>query len=199
MPQAFEIIQTTAHTYAEALFALADERGETDVVADQLDTMLRMITDDPDFDRLFNALSLDDDVRRVLLHKILGGRVHPLILNTALVMNRKGRSGILAALCKQFRRLLNEKHGRRTAYVTSAVAIDDDQRSKLREQARRLGFAEPVLVEKVDPALLGGVVLQVGDHVIDTSVRLKLRRMRSSLRTKIDRQLTDAGDRFIKA
>ena len=109
----------------------------------------------------------------------------------------RSSSGVGVAMVEQFHRLLDEKHGRRQAFVTSAVPLTDDQRERVRQQAERLAKKKPVLQERVDPSLLGGLVLQIGDRVIDVSVKHRLRRLRTELRETLDRQLADAGSRFV--
>jgi F-type H+-transporting ATPase subunit delta len=143
------------------------------------------------------SAAIDDDARRESLKRIFAGKVNALLLNFLLVLNSKGRTWLLPEVCQVFHRQVDAQRGRRRAFVTTAVALDDAQRARLRDEARRMCGLEPVLVERIDPAIIGGAVLQVGDRVLDTSLRRRLQSIRRQLRDRFDRHLHQGAGRFI--
>ncbi len=196
MSTAYETTQTAARVYAEALLQLASEQKLTDDIEAELNELMRLWREQPDFAALMNSVAIDDDARRTSLRNIFAGRVHELLLNLMLVLNDKGRTMSFAEIADAFGKLLDAQRGRQRAYVTTAVAMTDEQRRKVADQARRLSGREPVLVERIDPDILGGVVLQIGDHVVDGSLKLKLRKMKADLYRTMDKQLLDSWQRF---
>jgi F-type H+-transporting ATPase subunit delta len=198
MATTFETTQTVARVYAEALLALATERGQLDEVEGQLRDLMQMWQQDSAFAALMCSAAIDTDARRGSLGRIFKNRVNELVLNALLVLNDKGRSMLLPAVCEAFARLCDAQRGRQQAFVTSAVALSDDERRRVADEARRLSGREPLLVETVDAGLLGGLILRVGDRVVDGSLRLRLRHMRQNLRRTMDTHLHDTGERFVR-
>lgn len=197
MATTFETVQTAARVYAAAMLELADERGLLDTVQSQFGELMALWRSDASFAPLMESAAIDDDARRASLRRVFTGRVHELVLNLLLVLNDKGRTMLFPHVVDAFQRMLDEKLGRRRVYVASAVELTDAHRARLVDIARRLVGREPVLVERVDPRLLGGLVIQAGDRVVDRSVRLKLRRMRRTLLGQMERHIHDRAHRFI--
>lgn len=193
-----DLIHSTARVYAEALLDLANERGNVDEIEGQLKDLIGLWRSQPAFLGLMTSAAIDDDARRASLRRIFAGRVHEIVLNLMLVMNDKGRTMLLGAVCEAFFRLLDSQRGRQRVYVTTAVALSDELRAKLSQEVRRIAAMQPVFEERVDPAVVGGIVVQIGDRVIDTSIRLRLRQVRSTVRQRMERHLHDAGQRFMK-
>jgi F-type H+-transporting ATPase subunit delta len=107
--------------------------------------------------------------------------VSPEVRRFLEILARRDRLELVPEIAQVFRRLLNEHRGIAVAQVTTAVPIDDRQQSQI---ASRLGqrLGKTVTVEaRVDPAILGGVIAQIGDNVIDGSVRGRLERLRRTL------------------
>lgn len=193
-----DLIHSAARVYSEALLELASERGIVDEVEGQLKDLMSLWKSQPAFSGLMTSAAIDDDARRTSLRRIFAGRVHDLVLNLMLVMNDKGRTMMLPAVCEAFFRMLDTQRGRQRVYVTTAVALSDEMRTKLSQEVRRIARMQPVFEERVDPAVVGGMVVQIGDQVIDTSIRLRLRQVRSTVRQRMERHLHDAGQRFMK-
>jgi F-type H+-transporting ATPase subunit delta len=193
-----DIVLAAADIYAESLFELASESNEADAIGEELENLAQLWKRDPAFAGLMSSLAIDDGARRESIKKIFGGgRVNRLIFNLLMVLNDKRRPMILPQVAEAYRKKLNEHRGRRDVYVTSAAPLDEQLRTQIREQVRRLTGMEGILVERVDPGLLGGVTLQIGDRVYDTSVRRRLREMRGELLESVKRHLVGGLSRFV--
>lgn len=99
----------------------------------------------------------------------------------ACLLARHGREGLLPDVALHYSRLLDEHYGIHHAGVTTAVPIDDETRRLIKVRLGELTGFEYVLEERVDPAIVGGIVLRLGDRVIDRSIRDKLRQLRDSV------------------
>jgi F-type H+-transporting ATPase subunit delta len=169
-----------ARNYADALLAaLGDGAGP---VLDELDEIVAdVVRGQPRFAELMTGPTMALSDRDRVLVELFGGRAMPPVVNLLRVLNRHGRLGLLAPILALARDEWDRKQGRRPVTVRSAVPLDDAQRSALQGRLSKLIGATPVLTLEVDPSLIAGLVVQVGDDVYDASVRTRLRRLRDRL------------------
>lgn len=111
----------------------------------------------------------------------LGAHINPLALNLVLLLVERGRAGLVPQIAVAFERLENERERRATAYVTSAIPLTEAQRASLRTTLSRRSDLTVDLVEQVDPAIMGGLIVRLGDELIDASVAGRLRRIEAQL------------------
>lgn len=167
-----------ARRYAQAAFDLARERGEVsrwrsdlaDIATVLVDSQLAPVLADPKvpLEQRFGA------VERVL-------EVSPLALNLAKLLIQKGRSLDARAVAEAFNRLADEYEGIAHAQVTTAVPLSEE---RLQEISRRIGEQlgkKVVATNRVDPSIIGGAVIRVGDRLIDGSIRTRLKALRREL------------------
>jgi F-type H+-transporting ATPase subunit delta len=170
-----------ARVYARSMVRLAEERGETDSLLAELAAMTSLVDERPELGEFLASPLVSTEDRRGVLESLLRGRASDLLVDSLQVMNRKGRLELLAAVAEGFRQEVRELRGETDVYVTTAVPLSAALRDRLSQAAGRFTGRRPRLVERVDPALLGGLVLQVGDDKIDTSVARELERLASLL------------------
>jgi F-type H+-transporting ATPase subunit delta len=197
MPSEFDISQSAASIYAESLLSLATEAGQADVVGQELAELRALWNKDASFAAMMSSAAIDEDARRESIKKIFGNRVSKLVLNLMLVLNDRMRSMVFPAVCDTYRRKLALQLGQAEARVTSAVPLDDAQRKDILSKLKTLSGREPVLVEKVDPEILGGVSIQVGDRVYDLSVRRRLRDLRAMLAQSAEKHMLHNSSKFV--
>jgi F-type H+-transporting ATPase subunit delta len=173
-----------ARVYAESLFALAEERGEADAALVELDGLAGLLETEPDLEAFFASPLVDQKARRRVLDESLGERVSELVVDTLQVMNGKGRLGLLAALAVAYRKVLDERRGRVDVGVVTAVELVAALRDRLVSTLERITEREVRLAETVDPELLGGRVVSVGDRKIDYSLATDLRQLDDKLRDR---------------
>lgn len=177
----YDEMRAVADVYAEALLRAADERGETEEVAAQFADLIAYMDANPDFDTFLTAASVDDDPRRASLQKLFRGKMHDLVLNLLLVMNDRFRSQLVRSVqrCVQLR--MEARHHQQEVLVETAVPLTDGLRGILKEDlSRRIG-REALLIEEVDPALIGGIVIHIEDEQIDGSVAMRIRTLHQKL------------------
>lgn len=167
-----------ARRYAEAAFELAREEG----AIDRWRQDLRDIADAFSIPELQQVL-VDDRIpleeRYRIVERVLD--VHPLALNLAKLLVRRGRVGIARRVAAIFAQLADAYSGIVDAEVTTAVELGEDERDRIRERLKELLGREVRISTRVDPTIVGGVVVRVGDQVIDGSVRTRLRLLRDQL------------------
>jgi F-type H+-transporting ATPase subunit delta len=169
-----------ARRYARAVFELAKEEGHVDAWAARL-AELRQVLEHPEALPVLHNRSIPDERRQAAAAALVGDRVGPEGTNLARLLVDAGRLDELEEIIAEFGRLADEDAGRVRATAITAVPLADPDADRLRgDLARRLG-REVRLEARVDPAIVGGLVVQVGDRVFDGSVATRLRLLRRQL------------------
>ncbi len=174
MAETFDKRIAIAQVYARALFELAQEAGQVDEVRAQLEELARLRAQDSDVAAFFDSPALDTDRRAELLEKWFRGRLSDITLDTLLVMNAHGRTGMIDALLRAFVLRAEEAAGQIEATAVTAVELDQAQRRRVLELAARLTGKAPLIDFQVNPSILGGLILQIGDLRYDDSIRRHL-------------------------
>lgn len=168
-----------ATRYAAAAFGVARDDGTLDVWGEQLDRAAGLF-DTAAAKTLLTSPTITAERKQAALNQALAGAPDK-VLNFIGILAQHGRLALLPQVAQSFRRLANEHRGIQVAEVTTAVAIGDVQRQLIAGRlAARLG-KQIVIETRVDPSILGGVVAQIGDDIIDGSVRGRIERMRRAL------------------
>jgi F-type H+-transporting ATPase subunit delta len=178
MTSELDISLAAADIYAEALLELANERDVAEDLFDEYLSLVQYIESDEEFRGFMASFAVDDDDRREVLRRVFKGRVSEMLLNLMLVLNDHNRAGIVPLVFERFKKFYDEQLNRQDVEVKSAVPLSDDHRAKLQAVVSEFTGKQIMLVEEVDPSLLGGLIVQVGDRQFDGSLRTKLSRMR---------------------
>jgi F-type H+-transporting ATPase subunit delta len=182
--------------YAEALLAVAEEQGVADEVLAELDGLADLVAKDRELETFLASPLIESEVRTRTLEKLLRGRASDLLVDALQVINRKSRLALLPEIAAAYRQEHRKLRGRVQVFVTSAVPLDDAMRASLREAAARFSGKTAELFERVDPGLLGGMVVRVGDERIDSSVKTKLRELGGALLRRASLEV-QSGSRYV--
>jgi F-type H+-transporting ATPase subunit delta len=166
--------------YARALFEAAQEKGRLEPVREGLEQVVRAAAEVPELRELLRNPQLDPRARAAALEEVLAGG-DQLLRNFLLVLVDKGRIGELEVIAEEFERLVAEQEGVLSAELTTAVELSDDDERRLLRQIETASGRKVEATRHVDPGLIGGIVLQVGSHRLDASVRGRLDRLRRAL------------------
>ena len=150
----------------------------------ELQQVLEEARQDERFGEFLSSRIVDSDRRSVSIEAIFGGRFSPMVVNFLKVLNDKGRLYMLPGVVQAFDSVAQQSFGRVEVEVTTATPMDEQERGALSASlAKKLGKT-PVLHCKVNPALIGGIQIQIGDELIDTSIATRLGQIREQMGTR---------------
>jgi F-type H+-transporting ATPase subunit delta len=172
--------KSAARRYAEAAFEVAVRDDAVEAWRNELDTAAAIVEDDRVGRALANP-SVPLETRIAAADTTFGRLVGPKVMNLIGLMLRRGRIEELPRLAAEFRRLDDLRRGVTRATATSATALTPDEVSALTERLEGSVDGKVELDTNVDPSLLGGLVVRLGDRLIDGSVRSRLERLRNQL------------------
>ena len=178
-----------AGVYARALLALAVERDEADEVEGELAELARFLAAHPEIESYLTSPLVDEESRAVALEKAFRARANELVVNTLQVMNSKGRLGLLRALAEAYRLENEHRRGEVDVEVTTAIELSDDLRQRIAVAASRFAGRRARLIERVEPELLGGLVLQIGDRKMDGSLAHRIHAAQAGLFERASQEL----------
>jgi F-type H+-transporting ATPase subunit delta len=172
----------SAKRYASAAFHVAETSGDYTSWLTALDEVARILRM-PSARTIFASPSVPTEQKVGALDRLLPN-APPLVRNFLHILADRGRLDELPDIAEALHLLYNEKQGIVTAEVTTAVPLDAELEQLVAQRLAMLLSCQPnqiTIVSRVDPAIIGGVVAQVGDRVIDDSVRGRLERLRRTL------------------
>jgi ATP synthase F1 delta subunit len=175
-------MQDVAHAYADALFEVGKEKGKLDALRDQLGQFADALDGSRDlqvffFSPYFSSAEKVDGAKRAIVG------AEPELVNFLELLIEKGRVPEIFRIRREFEELWKHENRRIDVTVTSAVELDPAVVSKIGEEIQRQTGQEVELASRVDEDILGGVVLQVGNMVLDASIRSRLEKLRKSVAT----------------
>ncbi|UBF27283.1 F0F1 ATP synthase subunit delta [Kovacikia minuta CCNUW1] len=164
--------------YSEALMSLAQSQDLTDRFGEDAGALIALLKESEDLRQFLANPVIDRDTKKAVIQQILGEQVHPLIKNFLMLLVDHNRIIFLEDICKQYQARLRELKRAVLAEVTSVVELSEDQKQVVREKVKAATGAQEVELEtRIDPSLLGGVLIQVGSQIYDLSLRGQLRRL----------------------
>jgi len=176
-------ISGLASRYANALFELSDEQSALDSVAADLGTLERMIAESADLGRMIRSPVLSRKEQANAIAAIAdGAKLSALTANFLGLLARKRRLFALPAAIAAWRKLLAAKRGEVTADVTSATALNEDQLGAIRRALKQATSKDVAIRTRVDPGLLGGLIVQLGSRMADNSLRSQLERLKIAMK-----------------
>ena len=169
--------------YARALYELADEAGRLDAVAGDLRALARALDESAELAGLARSPVLSrDEQGRAMAALLEAMGADDLVRRGVGLLARKRRLFALRAIAADYLRLLAARRGRTAAEVTSARGLTPGESDRLRASLKRVLGREVAIETRVDPELLGGLVVRIGSRMLDGSVRTRLRRLELALK-----------------
>jgi F-type H+-transporting ATPase subunit delta len=177
------LVSGIAGRYATALFDLARDAGQLDAVARDLDSLSAMLGQSADLVRLVRSpvFSREDQARAIGAVAEKAG-FSDLVRRFLGVVANNRRLFVLADAIAAFKTLLSHHRGEAIAEVVSAVPLSDAQLQQIKSSLSSEAASNVVINAKVDPGLIGGLVVKLGSRMIDASVRTKLNNLKSAMK-----------------
>lgn len=171
---------TAARRYAEAAFEVALRDDAVERWRRELGDAAAVLGGEDVMRGLMNP-AMPLEARERLVDEALGAHVDRRVLNLIVLLLRRGRIELLPRVATEFDRLDDRRLGITHATATSAAPLEPDEVTALTSRLEQLTGGRVALERQVDPAIIGGLVVRVGDRLIDGSVRGRLERLRSRL------------------
>jgi F-type H+-transporting ATPase subunit delta len=189
--------QRVARVYAESLIKAAEKQGAAEEILEELESLVQdVFRQEPLFETFLASYAIDRKVKAATMQSAFKDRSNPLFFNFLMILNQHDRLDLLRPILRAYRELNDERARRMRVQVRSASPLPEDQRERLAQELRATFRREPILEEQVEPDLLGGLTVRIGDWLYDASVRTRLQDIRNSLITRSSHEIQSGRDRF---
>jgi len=190
-------VEQVADIYAAALLGVTEKAGQTAAFLEEFDTVIgEVFPRFPDLEAVLGSTLVSPEEKAATLDRIFKGKVSDLFLDFLKVVSRHGRLDCLRMIRRQAQMQLDRLRGRVRVRLSTATPLADAVADKLAESLRTLLGGEPVVQRDVDPALIGGAVLRVGDNVYDGSIANQLKTIRQQMIDRSVDEIQSGRDRF---
>jgi len=188
--------QAVARTYAEAFVNAAKLAGVEGALEEFGSFLDDVVGKHPEFRDLLLSGVLNRDEKLGILNRVVAGRGSELFTNFLRVLAKHDRLDLLPLILKESRLKHELSQGKRRVRVLSAAPLSQETLAKIGGRLSQMLAFEPILENKTDPTVLGGVVIQVGDTVYDSSLRTRMKQLRARLRQRSLHEIQSGRDRF---
>lgn len=175
------LAQSVARRYAAAFFAIAQEKDELGRFEHELDLIVGTIKSNPEMERLFTHRLVTPADKKAMVKDLFAGQVSPVTVNFINLLIDKRREGHLENILKQFVEMANAARNITDASVISAIELSYEDQKSLQERLTKITGKNIRLKTSVDPKLIGGIVIRVGDRILDGSIIKRLYSLKSNL------------------
>ncbi|MFT3732751.1 MAG: F0F1 ATP synthase subunit delta [Hyphomicrobium sp.] len=175
-------VDGVAGRYASALFELANESSAVETIEKDLVNFQALLDESPDLVRLVRSpvIAADDQSKAIVVILDKAG-IGGLTANFLKLVTANRRLFVIQDMIKAYRLLAAKARGEISAEVTSAFALNDEQIAALKETLKASVGKDVTLQSRVDPSILGGLIVKVGSRMIDSSLKTKLQNMKAVL------------------
>jgi F-type H+-transporting ATPase subunit delta len=189
-----------ARVYATAFMAVAAKTKDATSLVDEVGSLVQDVLGRfPRLEATLRSALVSSEDKENSLDRILSGRASALVLNFVKVLARHDRLGLLRLIASILKKLDAKRRGLTDVEVRVATPIDAALQTEIQNRLRKSMGGEPVLHVEVDPSLIAGMVIRVGDRVYDGSVNTQLENARRAMIDRITETIETTPDRFMAA
>jgi len=170
-----------AKTYSDALFEVGIENNSLEVLLEELSFIEETFKEYPDFLELFRTPRVSIEERKATMQMIFGEKISEEMMNFLKIILDKRRASEIFEIKNEFKHAVHRHNNILEATVISTVVLTEEQTEKIVKNMSAVTGSEILITNKVDETLIGGVVIYVGDKVIDGSVKKKLNDLKEEL------------------
>ncbi len=171
--------KVSGRRYGQAIFELAQEQGETGQWGQDV-ALVAEAFEDADFNVLLKHAGVSAEDKQSAVDTVLGG-VNPMVRNMVNLLVARGLVDAIPEACEEYAELLDRQEGRQRVEVTTAVPLEPPEIERITSFISGLIGREVVVTARVDEEVLGGLVIQIGDRLLDGSARARLDGLRERL------------------
>jgi F-type H+-transporting ATPase subunit delta len=188
--------QKVGAIYAKAFLGATEAAGKSDLLVEELDAFIGALDEFPKLEAVLASALVTHDEKAQVLDRVFAARLSPLLLDVLKVVSRHGRLDIVRAIAQEVSKLYDELRGRVRVQVRTAAPLENALEHKLVASLHKFLGGQPQLEAVVEPELIGGIVLRVGDTVYDGSVARQLHQVREQMITRSVHEIQSRRDRF---
>jgi len=170
-----------ATRYAGALFAAAEAVGQSAGIAESYKLLYEAVKGNQQLRTFLESPQVSTEEKRDLMRSVLADKVEPLLVDFVILLIDKNRIEFFRDIGLEFILMVERSQGYRRAVATTAVPLPEDLGEQLSNKLAVATGAKIILQNKVDPKVIGGISVTMGDEIIDDTVRTNLARLRKSL------------------
>lgn len=172
-------------TYGDALFELALENDSMDSMLEELCGLCEVLKENKEFIQLLMHPEVVKEEKLALVQRVFSGRASDAIVGMLCIVVKNDRSSELMDICEYVIHRIKDYKKIGTAKVQSAVELTQEQKASIQKRLiETTAYEDMEIGYTVDPSLIGGVVIRVGDRIMDSSIKGQLERMSAALANK---------------
>ncbi|MFO0969016.1 MAG: ATP synthase F1 subunit delta [Gemmataceae bacterium] len=187
--------QRIAHVYAESLLEAAKDQARA--ALQELDALVNEVfRAEPRLEVFLSSAAVGRHVRHQAIEKALKGRVSDVVYNFLQVLNDHERLDLIRLILKAAHDIDDERNRRLRVLLSTAIPLEQEFRDRVANGVRVIFNLEPILIEKVNPALLGGLKVQIGDVVYDATVSTRIETLKNQILARSSHEIQSGRDRL---
>lgn len=171
--------------YSEALFELSNEQNCVDAVNEELTALAKIFNDAPELAKMLCAPTVDSAQKTKFIEQIFKGKTSDITYNFLCLLTDKKRASYLPAIADSFKERFYEMKNIVEVKVTTSVPLNVTLRNKLKSKLEAVYKKTVILEETINPDILGGIVINYGNTMLDGSVKAKLDAMQNQIKNFI--------------
>lgn len=193
-------VEQLARVYAQAFMGVAGKLPDADGFVEELKSVVADVLDRfPQLEKTLGSSLISLEQKEQTLDRVFGKNASPQVLNSLKVVSRHGRLDLLRPIVRQLEKLHREHSGMTDVEVRVAAELDASLLADLQKQLQKALGKHPVLNVKIDPSLIAGIVVRVGDRVYDGSLHTQLENTRQAMIERATEQIETSPHRFLSA
>jgi len=170
-------MEELAQVYSRSLFQVALEQGKLDLLREQLGQFADAVSENHDLAVFFFSPYFSTKEKQEALGRMLDG-AEPILLNFLNLLIENHRMPVIFRIRQEYERLWDEENKTLPVEITSAIALDETTTESLGRTIGERAGRKVTLAARVDPDILGGIIIRVGDSILDASIRNRLEQLR---------------------
>ena len=189
-----------SRVYAMAFMDVAQKTGNPAAVVEEVESLVTDVLDRfPRLEDTLRSALVKPEEKEQMLDRLFAKRASREVVNFLKVLSRHSRLELLRPIARTLKKLQAERSGRKEVELRVAIPLDDAVRSEIHNTLRKMLKAEPVIRVVVDPSLLAGMIIRVGDRVYDSSVNTQLEHARRQMIDRAVEKIETQPERFVFA
>jgi F-type H+-transporting ATPase subunit delta len=186
-----------ARVYAAAALDAAGGRAEQDALMSELESLRKDVLDrQPKLVELFASELVSEDEKLALIDRVFSGRASTLLLNFLKVLNKHDRLGMIRDVIAAARKLWETRSGRLPVHLETANPLSPELEQEMLAMLTKVLKVDPIVSASINPDLLAGFIIRVGDRVFDVSMKTRLEAMRKGMIARATEAIQQTPQRF---